>query len=102
MLIFFIISLLYIIIKVDLFKGYINIIYVDEGLKLISRIVMHHKQEKKVSWRNLIEYFIDEDNNNLKSRMSSFQHMKINTDYFGHKHNLMITNISFDPIIRSV
>lgn len=74
MLVFLIISLLYIIIKVDLFKGYIDIIYVDEWLKLISRIVMHRKQEKKVSWRDLIEHLIDKGNNNLKSRMSSFQH----------------------------
>lgn len=74
MLVFLIISLLYIIIKVDLFKGYIDIIYVDEWLKLISRIVTYRKQEKKVSWRDLIEHLIDEGNNNLKSRMSSFQH----------------------------
>ena len=85
-----------------MFNGYIDIIYVDEGLKLISRIVMHRKQEKKVSWRNLIEYLIDEGNNNLKLRMSSFQHMEINADDFDHKHNLMITDISFDPIIGSV
>jgi hypothetical protein len=74
MLVFLIISLLYIIIEVDLFKDYIDIIYVDEWLKLISRIVMHRKQEKKVSWRDLIEHLIDKGNNNLKSRMSSFQH----------------------------
>lgn len=74
MLVFLIISLLYIIIKVDLFKGYIDIIYVDEWLKLISRIVTYRKQEKKVSWRDLIEHLIDKGNNNLKSRMSSFQH----------------------------
>lgn len=78
------------------------IIHVDEGLKLISRIVMYCKPEKKVSWRNLIEHLIDEDNNNLKSRTSFFRHMKINVNDFGHKHNFMITGISFNPIIRFV
>lgn len=102
MLVFLIISLLYIIIEVDLFKDYIDIIYVDEWLKLISRIVTYRKQEKKVSWRDLIEHLIDKGNNNLKSRMSSFQHMEINTDDFDHKHNLIITDIRFDLIIGSV
>jgi len=52
---------------------------------------MHRKQEKKMSWRDLIEHLINEGNNNLKSRMNSFQHMKINTNDFDHIHNLMIT-----------
>ena len=44
-----------IITKIKLFKGYIDKIYINKELKLISSIVIYLKGRKEMSFRALIE-----------------------------------------------
>jgi hypothetical protein len=83
-----------IITKIELFKGYIDITYINKELELIPSIIIYLKRRKERSLRALIKHSRHQNKNNLNSKTSYFQHEKIYVGDFHSTHDLIIIDIN--------